>query len=362
MNVCLIGNNLTSLTLAQSLVKKKIEVKLYSTSSKKFSKDFRTIGISSENLNFIDEEIIKIKKDKVWDINEIEIYDKTNSNKVLDFQSSNKKLFSIIKHDTFYTLLEQSLKKNKLFQKKKITKKLDYKNIMENKKFNLIINCEKNNIFNKKFFSKRILKDYRSNAHTAILNHSKTKNRKAIQIFTKLGPIAFLPVSQANTSVVFSIKGKELADDELKKLINENNNFYKINNIRNIRRFKLKSQTARNYFYKNILLFGDGLHQIHPLAGQGFNMILRDIKNLLGLIDDRLTLGLPIDENILSEFTKNTKHLNILFSSGIDFIHQFFMNDNDLLKQSSKSIFNYLNKNKTFNNFTINIANKGLNI
>ena len=43
MNVCLIGNNLTSLTLAQSLVKKKIEVKLYSTSSKKFSKDFRTI-------------------------------------------------------------------------------------------------------------------------------------------------------------------------------------------------------------------------------------------------------------------------------------------------------------------------------
>ena len=111
MNVCLIGNNLTSLTLAQSLVKKKIEVKLYSTSSKKFSKDFRTIGISSENLNFIDEEIIKIKKDKVWDINEIEIYDKTNSNKVLDFQSSNKKLFSIIKHDTFYTLLEQSLKK-----------------------------------------------------------------------------------------------------------------------------------------------------------------------------------------------------------------------------------------------------------
>ena len=53
-----------------------------------------------------------------------------------------------------YTLLEQSLKKNKLFQKKKITKKLDYKNIMENKKFNLIINCEKNNIFIRSFLVK----------------------------------------------------------------------------------------------------------------------------------------------------------------------------------------------------------------
>ena len=30
----------------------------------------------------------------------------------------------------------------------------------------------------------------------------------------------------------------------------------------------------RNYFYKNILCFGDNLHSIHPLAGQGFNMNL----------------------------------------------------------------------------------------
>ena len=37
----------------------------------------------------------------------------------------------------------------------------------------------------------------------------------------------------------------------------------------------------------NILAFGDLLHKIHPLAGQGFNMTIRDIKVLLEIIKKR---------------------------------------------------------------------------
>ena len=43
---------------------------------------------------------------------------------------------------------------------------------------------------------------------------------------------------------------------------------------------------------KIILAFGDMLHRFHPLAGQGFNMSIRDIKEILKIIKKRLDNGL----------------------------------------------------------------------
>ena len=53
MNVCLIGNSLTSLILAKVLVNNKIKVSLYYEYKKKISSSVRTIGISDNNLKFI---------------------------------------------------------------------------------------------------------------------------------------------------------------------------------------------------------------------------------------------------------------------------------------------------------------------
>ena len=49
----------------------------------------------------------------------------------------------------------------------------------------------------------------------------------------------------------------------------------KIKKIRNIETFELNSLSLRSYYHNNILAFGDLLHRIHPLAGQGFNMTLK---------------------------------------------------------------------------------------
>ena len=40
-----------------------------------------------------------------------------------------------------------------------------------------------------------------------------------------------------------------------------------------------------NYYHQNIVAFGDCLHKIHPLAGEGFNMTIRDIKVISKIID-----------------------------------------------------------------------------
>ena len=58
MNICLIGNSLTSLALAKNLINKKINVSIFYSKINKFKN--RTLGISKDNLDFIYKDIIKI--------------------------------------------------------------------------------------------------------------------------------------------------------------------------------------------------------------------------------------------------------------------------------------------------------------
>ena len=93
MNVCLIGDGLISLTLAKTLINKKIKVFMYCKNNKKITNEFRTIGISSDNLNFIQKKIIKINKNLIWKINQIEIYnDENKQKKNIKFSKNKKKI------------------------------------------------------------------------------------------------------------------------------------------------------------------------------------------------------------------------------------------------------------------------------
>ena len=61
--------------------------------------------------------------------------------------------------------------------------------------YNLVINCSSSNFITKKFFYKKINKDYNAVAFTTIIKHNKFSNNIASQYFTELGPLAFLPIS-----------------------------------------------------------------------------------------------------------------------------------------------------------------------
>ena len=361
MNICLIGDSLTSLVLAQNLINKKIKVSLYYSKQNKFRN--RTLGISKDNLDFINKDIIKINKELFWSIKKIEKFiEKNKDEKILEFKNKNIELFFMTKYENIYNLLNSNLKKNKLFKKILIKDNKFYKNIFKKKEFNLIFNCESNNDIYKKFFHNSIKKDYNSSAYSFIINHNKTKNTKASQIFTKLGPIAFLPISKNQTSVVFSKKNeKSFFNQEMfQALIKKYNQDYKIKNFSKFEKFKLYFSLVRNYYYKKVMTLGDGLHKIHPLAGQGFNMTLRDIKILSKIINTRIDLGLELDYSIYKEFEKNTKHFNLTFASGIDFIYQLFEFDNKFKNQYLTKFIKVVGKNKIFKDFFSKYANKGL--
>ena len=276
MNICIVGDGLTSLSLAKNLINKNINVHIYK--KKRLSKlpSGRTIGITKNNLKFFTSEIQKIEKNNIWGINKIEIFsEKMKENKILNFERKESNLFYMIKNNDLYKLLKDNLLKSKFYKEIQIKKNDTYKNIL-NKNYDLIINSDSNNLLAKKYFSKRIDKNYENIAYTTILKHEKIMNQTAIQIFTEFGPIAFLPISDVETSVVYSLEttNKKFKDEEVIDLINRYNPKFRIKKILKLDNFKLKSSNLRNYHYKNILAFGDSNHRIHPLAGQGFNMTI----------------------------------------------------------------------------------------
>ena len=67
--------------------------------------------------------------------------------------------------------------------------------------------------------------------------------------------------------------------------------------------------------HNNILSFGDLLHKVHPLAGQGFNMTIRDIIILMKIIKSKIDLGLDLDMSVNYEFQNRLKHKNFIFST-----------------------------------------------
>ena len=143
-------------------------------------------------------------------------------------------------------------------------------------------------------------------------------------------------------------------------MIKKYNNKYLIKSFSKIEKFNLKGSTLKNYFYKNILCFGDNIHKIHPLAGQGLNMTIRDIKVLSDLIDQKINLGLPLDNSLLKEFESKTKHFNYLYVNSIDFIHEFFKFDNKFNNNYSGKIFKLLETSSLFKKFSTKFADKGL--
>ena len=364
MNICIIGNTLTSLSLAKNLTNKKINVHIYYKSKIKNLSLSRTIGISKSNLEFFKKEIHNIPKKNLWEIKKIEIYsEKLERENILEFESDKNQLFYMVKNKELYKILETNTSKNKFLKKILIKKNSFYEELLKKNQYDLIINCDSNNFLSEKYFTKKIIKYYDNLAFTTIFKHEKIENNIASQIFTKYGPIAFLPVSNTETSVVcsFDTKNKRYEDTEVVDLINKNNFRYKIIKMFKLNNFNLSSSNLRNYYHNNILAFGDLLHKIHPLAGQGVNMTIRDIKMLSEIIQNKIDLGIQLDTSILKEFEKETKSKNFLFSSGVDFIYEAFNLDKKTRTKSFNKILKIAGKNKTLKSYLIKFADKGLN-
>ena len=238
MKVCILGNSLTALTLAKSLVNLKINVEiLYIKKNLNLSKT-RTIGISKSNIDYFNKKITNINP-LLWKLKKIEIFsDNLSREKLINFEKDNEQIFSIIQNHNLYEILKKELSNNK-YCNSRIFNNNDVSSL---KSKDLIINCDPQNIITKKYFSKKITKKYNSRAFTTIIKHDKITNNTALQIFTREGPLAFLPISNNETSIVFSLNNyRDHKKINIEQLIKEKNFRYKIKKIDKLQSFDLHS-------------------------------------------------------------------------------------------------------------------------
>jgi len=354
MKVCIIGDGLVGLALANVLIQKDLFVDIFSVKKNHFYDQSRTLGISKSNIDFFNNEIMNIEK-ILWNIQKIKIFtDKNEKKEILKFDNKNNQIFSIIRNNQLQKMLFDKLKRSKLI---KFKKNLN----VEKNLYKLVINSDATHPIIKKYFSRKIEKNYNSYAYTTTIVHEKIKNNTAYQNFTKNGPIAFLPISNSETSIVYSLKSLEKKNNlEMNSLVKKYNPIYSIKKINNWSSFKLRLSSLRNYYKDNILAFGDLLHKIHPLAGQGFNMSLRDIKLLSDLIDEKINLGLDLDESICYEFQKKSQSKNFIFLSGIDWIYELFNLESKINSDFLKKLINIIGSNKILNVFLQKFADNGI--
>ena len=115
MKVCILGSNLSALTLAKALVNQNIFVDiLVSKKTSSFNKS-RTLGISKSNIEFFNKYIININN-IIWKLNKIDIFSENYEKKLITFENNGESLFCIIKNHKLYEILQKNLSKNKYYK------------------------------------------------------------------------------------------------------------------------------------------------------------------------------------------------------------------------------------------------------
>jgi len=386
--ICIIGGGLTGLITAITLSKLNFKIDLIAGNVEKNIKSNRTIAISQNNYNFIKKlNIFNFSKKEFWPCSKMKLYAETPKEKFTEiFKLENdkrqkKQILYMIENTKIMRHMIQSIKKNKLisFKTQKIIseivssgllKSVKYNN-KNNSKYNLIIICTgSNSDLAKTFFNdKSLRRSYEEISITSNLNHSSIKNDIVRQIFLNGEIFALLPISNTKTSVVWTIKKKQMHiyKDRRNLLLKNKIKFYAKNFIKNINfsgnieQKNLNLLIREKYYQDRILLFGDALHEVHPLVGQGFNMILRDLINLEQTLKNKINLGLDIgSSDILSEFSKEIKPRNFAFSLGIDLIRNSFAFEGKIFRDLRNKLITKLNNNHFTKELFYNLADKGL--
>ena len=360
--ICIVGDGLSGLMTALALNKLEgLEVHLISKKNK-LLKDKRTTAISASNYDFFNSVVDKLDKKLFWPSNKINLFYETKDQNInfLNFDEDKKGLMYIFENNKVKEKLLKEIKKKKI---KTLQKNIN--NLKDLKGYDLKILClgRSSEIYQNIVDKRSLDKDYKEIAITGYVKHS-LKNLNTAQYFLKDGPLAILPFSKNNFSFVWSVDKdfpKKNLNNVIKSKICEILKTKKIK-ISNQQSYPLKLDLKRSYFNKDVLILGEGLHTVHPVAGQGFNLVLRDINKLQEIFKYYTGLGMSLKScPALEDFTSNRKAENIITGIGIDLTHNFFK-QNKLLDPFKESILKNISKNNTFKKISKFISNQGLSI
>ena len=183
--------------------------------------------------------------------------------------------------------------------------------------------------------------NYGQSAIVINVAHERDHNGRAEEHFLPAGPFAILPLTGRRSSIVWTEQSSEaerimaLPDEEFHAELEQRFKLHlgelKVIGARRVH--PLGFFVARSFIADRIALAGDAAHVIHPIAGQGLNMGLKDVAALAEVIVDAARLGLdPGLHSVLEKYQRWRRFDTMAMGFATDGLNRLFSNRSDVLR------------------------------
>jgi 2-octaprenylphenol hydroxylase len=206
-------------------------------------------------------------------------------------------------------------------------------------------------------------KEFNQTAITFNLKFADAPDDTAHQFFFDDSILAILPFSEDEVSIVWSCQNKlykELQEKSrnefLEIFLARTNYLYKpVAGITNQTSFPLSMSVSDTLHTKRFLIMGDAAHKIHPMAGQGLNLGLRDLRAFQLALSERKSDDIGLNSFLKKYQRKRLRDIKE-FSFLTNQLNNLFLNDNDFIKKLIAKGFAFIDKSKFIKSILINRA------
>ena len=183
--------------------------------------------------------------------------------------------------------------------------------------------------------------DYNQSGIVVTVGHERDHGGRAEEHFLPAGPFAILPLSGKRSSLVWSEKRAEAArivslgegefHGELERRFGLR--LGEIKALDTPRAFPLSYFVARSFIAERMALVGDAAHVIHPIAGQGLNMGLKDVAALAEVVVDAARLGIDLgQQDVLERYQRWRRFDTMAMGLATNSLNFLFSNQSTLLR------------------------------
>ena len=200
---------------------------------------------------------------------------------------------------------------------------------------------------------------YEQKAIVTTFEHELPHDGVAHQIFFAGGPLALLPLTDNRSSIVWSDTARAvdaamaLGDmaftAELARRIGGFLGEIKLCAPRQT--FPLSLQMAERYTGNRLVLVGDAAHAIHPIAGQGLNMGLRDAAALADVVAESRSVGLDLGGSAIEAYEAWRNFDNKMLGASTDVLNRLFSNNIMAIRHARRLGLAAVNRSKTAQKF-----------
>lgn len=175
--------------------------------------------------------------------------------------------------------------------------------------------------------------DYAYRAVSTIMISDVAHGGRARQEFLPGGPIAALPMTEGRVNVVWSVKAAvaetltAMSDEDFEaELARLAPGFLPGARLAGARgSFPLANRIAASFHGERVALAGDSAHLVHPLAGQGLNLGLKDVAALVDVVSDAARVGLDIGSEVaLAPYTQWRRADVVATAAAMEGFHRAF--------------------------------------